>query len=324
MVLTLCDIGTLRFVLDCIYIILALIFLITVFYITCRYIIYYKRNRKELPPTLLFVTGLLYSFITLGLLSCNLMNGIYQIISCHKWSWIIFLSQRILYCIQTYCLWIILFLRLYFVFIDSIYTLHKCTIYIFGFVFILMPFFAVSLFLPFIMVSIRWILSFVTFSITIFISLGISLLFLCKLQIVYKSMINCVTHNDELLSIITKNTILVIISITFSLINFTQLLLTAMQWDQLVVNIRNFTFLLDAYTNFICIMLTYKLFESHYQFLCGRLDKNCQKCCQFCGKINNKNQITKQALEIVHCNTDTPSSVCSTRNSTVSATINSI
>merc|ERR1712048_246741 len=34
---------------------------------------------------------------------------------------------------------------------------------------------------------------------------------------------------------------------------------------------------LDIYSNFICVVLTYSMFDAHYRFCCGCLDRKCRK-----------------------------------------------
>merc|ERR1712228_843094 len=95
----------------------------------------------------------------------------------------------------------------------------------------------------------------------------------------------------DFLSTITRNTILVIISISFSFVNVISFAVvnyysnTTLYSTSSIDYIQHFMFLADVCTNFICVILTINLFSSQYYGLCGLLDARCKL---FCGNMIQK------------------------------------
>ena len=46
----------------------------------------------------------------------------------------------------------------------------------------------------------------------------------------------------------------------------------------IILPLGQFMSMFDVFTNFLCVMLSYKLFERQYEFLCCCMDKCCQRC----------------------------------------------
>ena len=94
--------------------------------------------------------------------------------------------------------------------------------------------------------------------------------------------------NDKFLSSMTKTTILTIISIFFSLL---------VPISGLFAQIHVLVLLLDIYTNFICVLLTYSIFDKQYRKCCGFCDSNFKKCVFKVGTETTKaSQIKQQTV----------------------------
>ena len=300
-------------ILSIIWSIFALIFSICMSYIIILFFKYHCHPNTEspTPPKILFIAGIFYTIITF--LNCvqYLINGIYWAATCNKYSPALLFSGIILYVLQTYFLWLILFLRLYIVFRNSAYKLSKCTIIFFISMFTILPIATFSLFNPSVQ-SNGWrvyIIAISVFVLSILLSLSISIIFLYKLFIIYKAV--QFKSDDTFLSLITKNTILVVISISFSVIN---LVVTALVPDIgytfSLAFIRHFMFLFDIFTNFICVTLAFQCFDNYYDIFCGLLDKKCQWLCMkmmLRQDIEMKNAMELQASKSVSSSPTSPS-----------------
>ena len=100
-------------------------------------------------------------------------------------------------------------------------------------------------------------------------------LFIYKLIQVYKTENN----NEILINAITKITILFTMSICISFINLTTTVLyrygannIGLQW------VFNYIALFDFYTNFICVIMSFKLFKIWYGRICSCFDNKCRIC----------------------------------------------
>ena len=149
--------------------------------------------------------------------------------------------------------------------------------------FIILPCFACSLVITSIESNesdnIIYILTISLFVLSILSSLSISFIFLYKLLIIYKT---AQSNKDDqtLLSLMIKNTILVVISISFSVINLIVVALIPHDNEKLLLAfIRHFMFLFDILTNFMCVTLAFQSFSHHYDIFCGLLDRKCSQCC---------------------------------------------
>ena len=107
--------------------------------------------------------------------------------------------------------------------------------------------------------------------------------FISKLIKLYKA----IDRDDDLIKIISKTTILVIISgiFTFS-VPVSWFVADAINGGNGAF-IYQFMTMIDVLTNFLCVLLLYKYFDKLYYIFCGCLDKQCIKCWN---KIINQNQ----------------------------------
>ena len=265
-----------------------------------------KRNKKT--SKILFISGsIFFVFSSFGLLATltNIMSICFHGSDTNYLDfnhWIYFIIS---YSIQTYFLWLILFLRLKFVFQGSIFKLSKLTVRIHIIIFIFIPIGAPCLFLILSYIQstlIYTILLLIIFVFIIIFSMSLSILFIYKLLNVFK--INQ-KHNSKLLQTISKSTILAIISLSLTFLTPITMLLCfyAIHHSQnenkngertlsmeIATSILAVICLFDVFSNYFCILLSYNCFDGLYRKVCGKFDK---KCRQIMFKCNHKKSVTK-------------------------------
>ena len=284
------------------------IFTLTIIYLLIKLIIEYRRNDiLNRPPKWLFYTGLIFILITIIILIKCIIYGLshcqYIIIAESRQEIIFNVIFRDLYVIQLYFLWIVLFIRLYYIFNSTGYRLSKLTIRIYSSIFIFSPILTVLLSVN----SLYTIFIVLGLSGGIFITLSIIILYIFKLIQVYTRYTEYQEHqnidNDDniesskqnnlgLLTTITKNTILVIISTLFSLLI---LFILIMNFIFTVYKIKygyqqeflDICLLLDVYITTLCLIFQYKYLHSSYEYFCGCIDIVCRYYCnQFVNPSN--------------------------------------
>eukprot|EP00483_Globobulimina_turgida_P006516 UN06526 len=185
-----------------------------------------------------------------------------------------------------YGLWLILFTRLYYVFKGSAYRLSCFTLSIYRTILAILPFVFISIFLPI------WpsndindpktqlfMVASSLFSFSMLFCISITLLFLYKLCKVYSNeSISNVNNTRTLLPLITKNTILAVISLIFNILAISSWSSSTRGTINRVI-MSDYMILFDVYSNFICTLLAYQFFHRYYKKLCGCFDKSCKSCC---------------------------------------------
>lgn len=304
-----------------------------------------KHNKKT--RKILFVSGsIFFVFSSFGLLATltNIMSICFHgsdtnYLDFHHWIYFI-----IFYGIQTYFLWLILFLRLKYVFEGSIYKLSKLTVRIHIVIFIFIPIIAPCLLLILSYIKsnlIYTILLLLLFIFIIIFSMSLSILFIYKLYNVFK--INQQHKNSKLLQTISKSTILAIISLSLTFLTPITMLMCfySIHHSQSTNNQRSISMeiatsilavicLFDVFTNYFCILLSYNCFDKLYGKLCGKFDTKCRQFCIvkiFKHKVKSHKKITKSGHIEVSSNTSmtgmtlTPSTHTITTNSGATITI---
>eukprot|EP01084_Bolivina_argentea_P009555 17832_1 len=269
------------------------IVLIAMLYCIIKYIIYYCGKKTDTQSTkiskLLHIIGLIYfiiSFICVILLIAR--NVTYL---CNKQ--VMWWSQSLNY-MQSYLIWVILFLRLYDVFKDSFeHALSLKTI----------VFYIILLFLQFVLIVLALIYSYVEYIVhvtssiviecmSLVISTSLLALFLYKLISVYNTLnisqgSSCNITNN-IWKVIVKNTVLASITILSNIIHGSCYLFCVHWWEN--YHIQPFWVLCQSVIeltwvtlNFICIALTYSFLKTEYRYLCGWMHNLCEcmlsKCC---------------------------------------------
>ena len=180
----------------------------------------------------------------------------------------------------SFILIIIFFHRIVRVFKKTPFQLKKITIRIYNISFILLPSWL------FAGIALGWIICksecilvgivaslFLLFYILLLISL-VSL-FIYKLIQVYN---NEQDDNGTLVAAITKLAVLVSLSV---FVTFTNMITTVFyfQYERVWIEwLSIFVAIADLYTNFICVIMCFKAFKSHYDLLCHGLDSICKIC----------------------------------------------
>ena len=211
------------------------------------------------------------------------------------------ISASILFSAQYSVMILLLFCRLKVIFNGTAHRLSRCSIWLFSIVYIC----GITLGVAFSFVndwesggfsSIGSTLAFLTGLLGIFNISFLTFLFVRKLIDVNK---HCrgAQKNDggKLLSTITKQTILTLISISSLLAFFAKPFLFNVSPIHSIFFWAVFS-LMDVWTNFICIFLSYGAFNRYYKRMCGCCDTSCK---QLCGKFAKPQQDEEMELEKV-------------------------
>ena len=210
---------------------------------------------------------------------------------------------RFLYCalylIQSYLLLVLFFLNIYYLFINSPLKLSKTILRVFGFFFIIISILCLIIIVTFSSVDIRQsvLMTCLTIFLTIGVMIAMVILYLNRLISVYKLDINddnlvCVHFVHIIWScyslftnmyilkafVITKSTILTCISVIITFIDIPTLMIRFNVMSHAAEWINKYTTLFDIFTNYLCIIMCYPLFDKYYKQICGSLDNLCKKC----------------------------------------------
>eukprot|EP01084_Bolivina_argentea_P285104 488844_1 len=231
--------------------------------------------------------GLLFLLATILLLLSFIHEYIHFYMGNIGWYRIGTLIKSLLYAIQFYFLLLTLFIRLYSVFHGTVFKLQKHTIRFYVTMYILMPFMMLTAAVIWKYVIIGAIILALTAILTISLVISILILFIYKLIQVYSK------HNDDtLIGVITKNTILTFASILFTLISmFAIIIFGDTFWSDIAM-------IVDLYTNFLSIMLTYDCFNNYYVTICHCMDNKCKIWCQKLVKNQNEEKKLQQQIEM--------------------------
>ena len=246
-----------------------------------------NQNQKQKQPQYLFYAGIAFVLTTYIILIADTISIFFY--ECNHMWWMLFmLIFGFTYTLQIMLVLIILFLRVYFIFQTSAYAISKATIGIFLIVFVSIP--------PTVGVVEFWyhtshhsesssIGLAICYFVNILVMLSLLLLFIHKLFTIYghlpkiEDIKQSETHRS-LMRVITRTVVLTSISVIFTLtasIGF----ITIDKLNKLGFMIVTIMVVIDVFTNFVCILLSYAYFNDYYDKLCGRFDI-------FCGGICNK------------------------------------
>ena len=259
----------------------------TSLYFTLQFI-QYERSKPvhKKTPKLSYYSGVTFCIISsFTLLSWGLMPiDICWIFVYTQWGVYIFRITKWFYLLQLYCLWLTLFIKLYYVFKDSIYSLSSCTIRLFITFFIFSPitmWIILNLSISFSEDGRTGWIAFLSFAIF---SVLLSYLFIHKLFKLFRDTqklnpISKMNPKNNILSTMTRTTILAIISLILSILSPVILYVYYPSMHYNFLSLINYQLpMMDIYTNFICVILTYGPFTKHYVVLCGICDLQCKKC----------------------------------------------
>ena len=173
---------------------------------------------------------------------------------------------------------LVLIIRLNIMFKDTIYKLSKVTVSTLSIVWIIM--YAV---IPVLIVIFKESSIFFTIVALIILICGIFNSVLCVIFIKKLLEINKNSDKktrDKLLNVITKTSILTVISCIFTWLSSASFCYQVVnkQYQHSVFPI--YFELFDSFTNFFCIMLSFRYFDDKYYLFCGCLDRKCKSLCE--------------------------------------------
>ena len=258
---------------------------------------YYRIPTRDRTSKSLFILGNVYNVTAICCVIVYISNAIYWTLTCNQPSRWFYTISIGLYGNQEWFFMLVLFVRLYKTFKDSNYRLSNCSVFLFIAMFILLPLSASILMYMLrtdaVSLSVILILVLLCASLSLTVMLSLSFAFLYKLYVIFKSA-GADVRGSGFLSMITRNTILVVISISFSFLNVVSFALVNYYSDtdrygtSSFGYIQNFMFLFDVCTNFTCVMLTLNAFTKYYYGVCGPLDAKCRTCCGNVTKVKKE------------------------------------
>ena len=213
----------------------------------------------------------------------------------------IFLDPQYLYQLQSAVLVTILFNRLVFIFQGTPFSISKCTIIMF----ITSTIIYITCATIANIIRCDWIAGYlIAIALLIYIIeiIWLNGLLIYKLYKAYKQMGHNISNDPELISMITKTTILTITSTS------TIFLLMIAVANNVTPFILLWFIVIDLYSNFFSVLLSYRYYEKWYNKICGCCHNYCNKGCQYCfaRKTNEKIQTpTTLNMENVQSNTVT-------------------
>ena len=150
------------------------------------------------------------------------------------------------------------------------------------------------------------IASAVLFTMYILTMLCLTILFIQKLVIVYKNKCTAQgvtnidnqeehsSNSDSLVASITKLTILFGISVVTSILDMIGVSVQAFTTSEASRFGSHLLGVMDLFTNFVNVILMYKVFNMYYYRCCGRVDDSCKKC--WMEMINKQQQRSQRRL----------------------------
>eukprot|EP01084_Bolivina_argentea_P265102 449237_1 len=200
--------------------------------------------------------------------------------SATRWTYV--LSYICFYIIQSFTLLIIFFNRIFNVFRKTRYRLSICTKNVYISLFIIELFCGMLMLFSIVHSTpiILWIFAATFFSLLITLMISLVSLFAYKLIQVYKHLED--SSDDSLVAAITKPTILVSVSVFVTFIRLISLTIRIqfLSWsDYMILKwVDDYITICDIYTNFVCVILSYKVFKIYYIKLCSVSDSKCRNC----------------------------------------------
>eukprot|EP00484_Ammonia_sp_Unknown_P024524 CAMPEP_0197026674 /NCGR_PEP_ID=MMETSP1384-20130603/6711_1 /TAXON_ID=29189 /ORGANISM="Ammonia sp." /LENGTH=437 /DNA_ID=CAMNT_0042455379 /DNA_START=30 /DNA_END=1343 /DNA_ORIENTATION=- len=262
-------------VIDIVMMLIATACLLLVVYGIYKYVELWRATKEDYlrPPVYIHRSGLFFFVISLITLFNALLYDIFYLV-CKELDEYEGPIYHTVYFLQIYSLWIILFLRVYYLFTNSMFRLSRTVVYAYCACFIAVALSVIPVFVLFRLEAESYLtLPYVALSICF--STALLVTFLMKLLHIFLG----VGADELLINTATKNTLLAFISIccTFVVIFVLIGLYIRHQGDWahhsvLEELMLEFAILVDIVSNFVCVLLTYKFFDKQYYRLCGPLD----------------------------------------------------
>eukprot|EP01084_Bolivina_argentea_P132102 233113_1 len=305
-----CSLATSIFTM--IYTLINLLLYLSTIYTIYKFCKNYQRDIDKNTPKLLSYSVFVFFISSLIILLLEFRNamdicfhGIIDHLDATEWIYFI-----IFYGLQTYLLWLVLYLRLKYVFDGSEYSLSHGVVKFCKIVFSLIPMTA-----PFYLIIVWFmhddkstiILLSMPFVFIISFSCFLAFTFVHKLVQLFKTTETDQNRTNEtcaesmldnkLLSMITKSTILALVSLSMTVCTPISLLFgyyAISRTDNQVIHevgclVLAFITLADVYTNYLCILMSYNCFHKMYVSMCIKCDKKCKMYC--IKKLSQKKRI---------------------------------
>ena len=235
-----------------------------------------NEERKTRSTLLLFYPGLIFFIFTFLAFVMILIVMLYYCSEHQSFYPKLIASFIMFYVLQLYMLLLTLWIRLYYVLHGTFQAFSKVTISIMTIIFISILVLSVAGVIIYnIYYQIGYWLVYFTLFLLLILIFSVVTMYIYKLLVIYKNMMS----DAKLIEIITKTTMLTIISIFATLLSPIMLVMQKRTNMNQVIDgqmIQNLVFYSDIYTNFLCIVLSYRYFDTYYIKLC----KGTHSCCE--------------------------------------------
>eukprot|EP01083_Nonionella_stella_P096973 272609_1 len=221
----------------------------------------------------------------------------------HNYHQTVFLA---LYWTQTYLVSVLFYLRLRNVFKRGVLKLSKCTHYIY-----LSLFICIAILIPIVFFLWKYkpikaiesaIVLFVVTCLTIIgLNISLTILFATKLLILHKhdhADIESESESLQFISLVMKTTILVFFSSIATVVNIICVVIRTVALTEPVHWVVRYSFVVDVFTNVLCVTLSYSLLDKYYHIICKPMTNGCRWYCEW---ISNTSFIKRIETQ---CNTN--------------------
>eukprot|EP01083_Nonionella_stella_P142455 440858_1 len=205
-----------------------------------------------------------------------------------------------LYWTQTYLVPVLFYLRLRKVFNHGILQLSKCTHYIYASLFVCIAICIPIIFFlwkyePLNAIQMATILFCATCFISIVLNASLTIVLAAKLLILHKTDHNESDNDKEseslrFISLVTKTTILVFFSSLATIVNIICVMIRNETYTIHIHWIVRYSFAVDIFTNFFCIILSFSWLDKCYQIICKPMNNGCRI---YCEKISSLSFISR-------------------------------
>ena len=255
----------------------------------------------------LFITTTIFYIVVFGLL---LVSGAAYGTYCHDLNLNALLRAIAvdLHSLHTLLLVGILFHRLYIIFKDTSMAISKPTLIFFWTYFLITMLILVVgsiLFGFYYYHTITSIMLAICGLLVVTLTVFLVCLFVNKLYITHKRNMSQ-QNEDGLKHTITKTSLLTLISTCNTI--FAYIVIAVWTYiDSIHFSfMRDILIILDMYTNFVCVLLSYKYFDGYYDKLCGKCDNGCDRLWTKIFVDKNQEMINQMSVEVAPTSPSTP------------------
>ena len=179
---------------------------------------------------------------------------------------------------QIYCLLYIFFIRFHHVLKPTKFKFSLLTLKIYYSLFIFIGICAIIIFVSSIFTSILsntllYAMAALTMMFMLILIISIIILFTMKLMKIHRN-----KFDEGVISVVTKIIILTSITLTLTFANLVVISLRVLMFSPLTFILSWNVSIWDIFTNFLCMVLSYNMFNNYYLKLCGPCDTSCHHC----------------------------------------------